>query len=103
MIATFDQLLERLEALIAQANALLMTAHPDPQFAKARGVYEIVDPFDFERFRVASLHYIDNTIGKETEYYNTFWHQCQTNAPYHVKVGRALLAELREEIQSTAL
>ncbi len=103
MTPKFDQVRKRLQALIAKADSLLETTQQDPEFPKAKEVHEIVDPFAFTRFRTASLHFIEGTLGKETPYHHAFWHQCQTNAPYHVKVGKALLEELLAEIDSSWL
>jgi len=103
MTPKFDQVRKRLQALIAKADSLLETTQQDPEFPKAKEVHEIVDPFAFTRFRTASLHFIERTLGKETPYHHAFWYQCQSNAPYHVKVGKALLEELLAEIDSSWL
>lgn len=103
MTPKFDQVLKRLQALIGKAESLLATVQQDPEYANSKVKNEIVDPFEFVRFRTASLHFIEMTLGKNTEYYDAFWHKCQTNAPNHVKVGQAILKELLSEFNSSWL
>ncbi|MHB1246015.1 MAG: hypothetical protein ACYCZH_06200 [Sulfuriferula sp.] len=103
MTPKFDQILKRLNNLIEKADILLSTVQQDPEYAKSKDKREIVDPFEFVRFRTASLHFIETTLGKETQYHNAFWYQCQSNAPHHVKVGKALLEELLMELNSSWL
>lgn len=103
MTPKFDQVLKRLKALIAKADDLLSNVQQDPEYARSKDKREMVDPFDFVRFRTASLHFIETTLGKDTQYHNAFWHQCQANAPHHVKIGKALLEELLSEFESSWL
>lgn len=103
MTPKFDQILKRLQTLTGKADHLLANVQTDPEYTKSKEKHEIVDPFLFTQFRTASLHFIETTLGKDTQYYNAFWHQCQSNAPYHVKIGKALLDELMSELNSSWL
>ena len=103
MTPKFDQILKRLQSLIAKADHMLANIQDDPEYTRSRESREMVDPFLFVQFRTASLHFIEKTLGKSTQYHDMFWQQCQTNAPYHVKVGKAILEELLTELNSSWL
>ena len=103
MTPKFDQVLKRLQTLIGKADYLLANVQQDREYVKSKEQREIVDPFAFAQFRTASLHFIETTLGKDTQYHHTFWQQCQTNAPYHVKIGKAILEELMSELNSSWL
>jgi hypothetical protein len=103
MTPKFDQVLKHLQTLIDKAEYLLTTVHEVPGYARSKEKHEIVDPFTFIKFRTASLHFIQTTLGKDNEYWNEFWQKCQSNAPYHVKAGKALLEELLLMFNSTWL
>lgn len=100
MTPKFDEVTRRLQSLISKADSILLTVHNDPGYSKSKEKIEAVDPFEFIRFKTASLHFIETTLGKDTQYYSAFFNQCQTNAPYHVKVGKSLLEELQCEFES---
>ena len=100
MTPKFDEVMNRLLSLIEKADKLLLTTRQDPEYAKSKEKHEIVDTFEFVRFRTASLHFIETTVGKDTQYHNAFWHQCQARAPHHVRIGKPLLEELLSEFES---
>lgn len=103
MTPKFDQVLKRLQALIGKADHMLANVQQDPEYAKSKEKYDMVDPFEFVQFRIASLHFIETTLGKDTQYHNAFWHQCQASSPHHVKIGKAVLEELKSELNSSWL
>jgi hypothetical protein len=100
MTPKFDEVISRLKSLIAKSDDLLSKQHEEPFYSKPKEKIFIVDPFGFVKFSTASLHFIETTLGKETQYYVEFSRKCQSNSPHHVKVGKALLEGLLEEFES---
>ncbi len=100
MTPKFNEVMSRLRTLIEKADKVLATTRQEPEYPKSKDKHEIVDPYEFIRFRTASLHFIETTLGKDTQYHNAFHHQCQMNAPHHIQVGKALLEELLSEFES---
>ena len=103
MIPKFDQTRKRLDSLIDKADKLLGTVHLEPIVYGMKEQHEATDAFEFIQFHAAALHFIENTLGKDTQYYREMNDHCQMAAPFHVKAGKAILEEVREELDSSWL
>lgn len=103
MTPKFDQVEKRLVNLVAKADMLLLLVRKEPITPGSKSIHEVTDSFEFVRFRAAALHFIENTLGKETQYYNALDQGCQRPAPYHVRLGKAVLEEIHEELKSSWL
>lgn len=103
MTPKFDQVDKRLSSLISKADKMLLNVRNEPLLPGSRELHEVTDSFEFIRFRTAALHFIENTLGKDTQYYHALDKNCHVAAPYHVKAGKAILEEIREEFKSSWL
>ncbi|MBK1888688.1 hypothetical protein Undi14_01480 [Undibacterium sp. 14-3-2] len=100
MVPDYQQTINRLEEIINNGKAALKseTTRTDPDDRKST-ITEL-NYLKFLPFRVASLNFIERTLGKDSPYLEHFRQHCQSNHRVHVERGVALLEEVNAELRS---
>lgn len=99
-LPSYKDVLRRLDQLVRDADELLENKIVCESTSTKEEKSYVVESAKFTGFRASSLHFIREMVGGEhSEYYKSFSSNCNIASPYYVKNAKALLLEVKKELE----